>query len=561
MPFDTLLTDEKIEQFTRSGGWKNTVLTDYLDAAADAHPDQTAIVDARGSITYREFREQVDRAALGYLELGIVPGDTISIQLPNWREWLIAHYAAVRIGAVTNPLIPIYRDNEVGYMMQAAQTKLLVTTGDFRGFDYVAMAGRLRSGIPSLEHVLVVRPTAELPDWAQSWDDFAATPWEERRDPAQLAGLRPDPNELVLLIFTSGTTGRPKGVMHTHNTLIAGSMPWPDRLGMDHTAVVHMASTFGHLTGYLYGVSLPTILGGTGVFQDVWNVDEFLALVDEHGIQHTSGATPFLHDLINAPGLAVRDLSSLRRFCCMGAPIPGVFLTEAAERIPGMTVFGGWGQTECCLVTMGHPDDLREKIAATDGKALPGMEVRVLTADGALSPVGEEGRLQVRGPFLFQGYVGDDLQTARDLIDEDGWFDTGDIATMDAEGYIRLQGRTKDVIIRGGENIPVAYVENILYGHPWIDTVAVVALPHPRLQEIACAVVTINPGSPIFTLEDLRAYFAEKGVAKPYWPEQVVVVESLPRTPSGKIQKFQLRAQLEGTVTVTDTVRQVGASA
>lgn len=539
MTFETILTPEQTERFTASGDWHNKTLTDFLDQAAAATPAKTASVDTRRSVSYAELKAQVDRCALGLLELGVAPGDVVSIQLPNWIEWLVVHYAAVRIGAITNPLIPVYRDREIGFMMERAQAKVLVVAANFRGFDYPAMIGRLRPGLPSLEHVLVVGAGPDLADGLSSWEQFIGTPWEERRDPAQLPALRPDPNSLALLIFTSGTTGQPKGVMHTHNTLVAGSLPWSDKLGMDNSAVIHMASTFAHLTGYLYGVSLPLQLGATGIFQDVWKAEAFVELVEKYGIQHTSGATPFLHDLLEATNLAEHDVSSLKRFCCMGAPIPRVMVRQAHEELPGMSVFGGWGQTECGLVTMGSPSDPVEKIITSDGRALGGMEIRIVDLDGTAQPADIEGRLQIQGPFLFQGYLGQ-LDATRDLYDGD-WFDTGDLGSIDAEGYLKIAGRTKDVIIRGGENIPVAYVENVLYEHPMVDAVAVVAIPHPRLQEIACAAVILKDGAPEFSFADMQAFLQDKGVAKPYWPERLEVVSDFPRTPSGKIQKFQLR--------------------
>lgn len=553
MTFETILTPEQTERFTASGDWRNKTLTDFLDEAAAATPEKTASVDARRSVSYAELKQQVDRCALGLLELGVAPGDVVSIQLPNWIEWLVVHYAAVRIGAITNPLIPVYRDREIGFMMERSQAKVLVIPSSFRGFDFPAMIERLRPKLPSLEHVLVVDAGEELAEGFHSWEVFMATAWEERRDPAELPALRPDPNALSLLIFTSGTTGQPKGVMHTHNTLVAGSVPWPDKLGMDQQSVIHMASTFAHLTGYLYGVSLPLQLGATGIFQDVWNAEAFVELVEKHGIAHTSGATPFLHDLLEAPNLASRDVSSLKRFCCMGAPIPRVMVRQAREELPEMSVFGGWGQTECGLVTMGSPSDPVEKIITSDGRALGGMSIRIVDLDGAVLPEDAEGRLQIQGPFLFQGYLGQ-LDATRELFEGD-WFDTGDLGSIDAEGYLKIAGRTKDVIIRGGENIPVAYVENVLYEHPDIDAVAVVAIPHPRLQEIACAAVTLRAGSPEFSFAAMQAFLQEKGVAKPYWPERLEVVSDFPRTPSGKIQKFQLRERFTASELATQSTK------
>lgn len=538
---EMLLTPEEIAAHTASGAWKDRLLTDALDDAAAARPDAVAHIDPHRSLTYRELAEEVDLAAHGLLEAGIEPGDVVSLQLPNWSEFVVVVLAAHRVGAVANPLIPIYRDREIAHMAATAGTRLLFVPREFRGFDYPAMVDRLRGGIPTLQEAVVLHGAA--PEGFTAWEDFLERGRARReRAPLDAAALRPDPNSLALLMFTSGTTGRPKGVMHTHNTVTAGSLPWPDRLGMGPDTVVHMASTFGHLTGYLFGVSLPLLLGGTGVFQDVWDVAEFARLVEEHGIEHTSAATPFLADLLALAENTDRDLGSLKRFACMGAPVPRSFITRAREVLPGLAVFGAWGQTEVCLVTMCHPDDPQEKLATTDGRPLGTMEARVLDLDGAPAAPGTEGRLQVRGPFVFRGYLGM-LEETREEFDGD-WFDTGDLATMDQDGYIRLAGRTKDIIIRGGENIPVTYVENALYEHPDLDSVAVVAQEHERLQEIAVAVVVMKEGAAPLTLEAMRTFLEAKGVAKPYWPERVVVRDDFPRTPSGKIQKFKLRQQM-----------------
>lgn len=539
---EMLLTDEEITKFTKSGHWRNRLLVDYLHDAVAAHPEQVSTIDAHGPHTYAQLSEAVDDCAHGLIEAGIEPGDVVSVQLPNWYEFVVLLLATTRVGAVSNPLIPIYRDNEIGFMASAARSRILFITEEFRGFNYAHMTQRLWPDLPDLTHAVVVRGSAEQEDFTD-WEEFMERGRRRReRNPADLEALRPDANELALIMFTSGTTGRPKGVMHTHNTVLAGAFPWPDRLGMDHTTTIHMASTFAHLTGYMYGVALPIMVGGTGVFQQVWDREEFAELVERHGINHTSGATPFLHDLVSVAETTDRDLSSLQRFCCMGAPIPPSLLTRAKELLPEMSAFGGWGQTECCLVTMGHPADPEEKIFTSDGRALDGMETRIVDLDGKETPANSEGRLQIRGPFLFRGYLGQ-LDQTREQYDGD-WFDTGDLATMDEEGYVRLVGRTKDIIIRGGENIPVVYVEDALFQHPDIDTVAVVAVPHPRLQEVAAAVIAMKDGAEPMTLETMKDFLETKGVAKPYWPEHVEVVDAFPRTPSGKIQKYHLRKQL-----------------
>jgi cyclohexanecarboxylate-CoA ligase len=540
MTFETILTPEYVEKFTAAGLWTNRVITDFLDEVAAATPDKLAFVDSRRRITYAELKAEVDHAALGLLELGVRPGDVVSFQLPNWIEWIVLHYAATRIGAVSNPLIPIYREREISFMLRLARSRVVVVPGDFRGFDYPAMVDRARPQLPDLEHVLVV--DGKPGQGTGSWEGFVATPWAERRDPAELPGLRPDPNDVTLLIFTSGTTGEPKGVMHSHNTVVACNNPLPARLGITADTVFHMASTLAHLTGFLYGARLGVQNGATCVLQDVWDAARFVELVAEYGISYTSAATPFLHDTLNAPNLAEHDVSSLARFCCMGAPIPRAIVREARAKLPGTVVLGGWGQSENGLVTLGIPGDPDEKIVDTDGYPWPGMELRVVDAEGVPREPGAEGRLQVRGQTLFVGYA-ERLQMTRASFDGD-WFDTGDLAKIDASGYVNISGRTKDIIIRGGENIPVAYIENVLYENPKVEAVAVVAVPDLRLQERACACVVLVDGVDGLTLEEVQDFMRGKGVAKQYWPERLEVLDALPRTASGKIRKFELRDSL-----------------
>jgi cyclohexanecarboxylate-CoA ligase len=539
MSFETILTREQVEDYTSQGLWTNRTITDFLDDVAEQTPDKVAFTDSRRQITYGELKEQVDHCALGLLELGVGPGDVVSFQLPNWIEWVVVHYAASRIGAISNPLIPIYRQREVGFMVGLARSKVIVVPSDFRGFDYVGMVEELRGDWPALEHVLVV--DGKSGEGTQSWENFMATPWESRRDPKSLPDLRPDPNEVTLLIFTSGTTGEPKGVMHTHNTVVAANNPLPARLGITSDSVIHMASTLAHLTGFLYGARLNVQNGATCVLQDIWDAATFVRLVEQHRITYTSAATPFLHDVLHASNLEEHDMSSLALFCCMGAPIPRAIVREAKRKLPGLVVLGGWGQSENGLVTLGIPGDPEEKVIDTDGYPWPGMHIRTVDSDGHEVAPGTEGRLQVYGPTLFVGYA-ERLEMTRKSFDGP-WFETGDLARIDADGYVNITGRTKDVIIRGGENIPVTYIENVLYENPKLDAVAIVATPDPRLQERACACVMVKPGVD-FTFEEMKEFLQDRGVAKQYWPERLEVLAELPKTPSGKIRKFELREQV-----------------
>ena len=534
--FSTTLTPEQVQRYTASGAWPNRLLTDFLDDAVAATPDKTAVIDSRGSMTFRELSAQAAHCAQGLLALGLRAHDVIALQLPNWKEFLILHLAATRIGVVSSLMTPGSRDRELAHMLRLSDARLLVIPGEFRGYDYRAMAARLRSEVPELQHVMVVGKTSAGPEIA--WDAFmSASHAQHFPSDAQL----PNANDVTEIVFTSGATGEPKGVMHTSNTIVAPQLALAASLQLTRDDVIHIASTIAHQTGFLNGVRLPIQLGSTVVLQDVWNPEQMVEWIAKHRITVSSGSATFLLDLLRAKNLAQCDLSSFRIFRCGGGPIPRALLREAREKLPHVGIHCGWGQTENAVVTLtriGAPD---EKLLNTDGCAQPGMEVRVVDDKQQRLPPGKEGRLQCRGPFMFVGYVKQEAMTRENFEDE--WFETGDLATLDAEGYVRITGRLKDIIIRGGENIPVKYVEDILYEDPRVQDAAIVAMPDPRLGERACAFVICRDGKTL-DMKGMQAFLAERGVAKVYWPERLELVNQLPRTANGKIRKADLRAQL-----------------
>ncbi|MCH6266948.1 MULTISPECIES: AMP-binding protein [Neobacillus] len=534
MGFETILTDEDIKKY--ESNWSNKTILDYLKEAIEKYPEKTAIIDKKSRYTYKELGKLVDRVALGLLEIGLRKGDVISIQLPNWNEFVILHFAATRIGAISNPLIHIYRDREIGFMVKLAESKMIVVPEEFRGFNYPEMIERLKPQWPSLEHIFVIGE--KVPEGMKSFSYLMDVPWEEQRDPSVLDQIALNPNEITEIIFTSGTTGEPKGVMHTHNTVTFASELWIDHFQLTPNDVIFMASTFAHQTGFLYGVRLPAIYAGSAVYQDIWNPEEFIQLIEKEKITFTTAATPFLQDTIQVNGIEKYDLSSLRYFAAIGAPIPRTLVKQARQKLPAQ-ILSGWGQTENGLVTLTLANDTEEKLTSTDGKAFPGLEVKVVDAVGNQVPPNVEGSLLVRGPSLFVGYL-KRIELTRSEFDGE-WFITGDRAMMDEDGYIRITGRNKDIIIRGGENIPVAYVENVLYEHPDVSVVQIVAMPDARLQEKACAFISMKQGAAPLTFDAMKAFLAERGVAKQYWPEHLEVIDDFPRTPSGKIQKFRLR--------------------
>ena len=544
MAITPFLTRERIAACTGSGHWQDRTVTDCFDAQAARRPDHVAVVDhnsetgLRTVLSYRQLQRAVNRMALGLTQLGVAAGDVISCQLPNWWEFLAIHLAAVRIGAVTNPLMPIFRHREIEYMMGFAETRLAIVPRNFRGFDYPAMMDEVRGNLPNLKQVLVVGGAA-APD---SFEDQLLLPrWEEKLDARRIfAERRMDPNAVTQVMYTSGTTGSPKGVMHTANTLLSCIATFADSYHLTGDDNLFMGSPLAHQTGFLIGLLLPMYLGAKVVYLDIWNAGQALRLVQDEGISFTMGATPFVADMAHSPDTAHCDTSSLKMFVTGGAPIPRV-VAEAARATLGCAVYGVYGMTETLLATLCVPEDAQDKVYATDGAPRAGAEVRLVDGAGQPVPVGEEGQVQVRGVYNCCGYLKREDLT-RETISADGWLDTGDLARMDADGYIRISGRSKDIIIRGGENVPVVEVENLIYQHPAIQDAALVGMPDPRMGERGCLYVTLVPDGR-FDMNELRRYLDEQKMARQYWPERLEIREELPRTPSGKIQKFKLREE------------------
>jgi cyclohexanecarboxylate-CoA ligase len=519
---------------TAAGYWRNETLDVYLDRWARERPDKTATVDASGRLTWSELARTVERVAYGLAEHGIGAGAVISCQLPNWTEFVVLALAATRLGAILNPIPPTYRANELRFILEVLEAQALVVPQRFRNFDYVEMAEGLRARTPRLERVWIARgtPGRDMLPFASLTD----TAWEARAGRRPLAGT--DPNAVSEVIFTSGTTGEPKGVMHTSNTVLSIIYPLMERLAFSERDVTLMSSTFGHQTGFLYGYCMTVLLGGTGVWLDVWNAAEAARLIEAERVTFTMGATPFLQDLTTTPALDKHDVSSLRVFISAGAPIPRKLVEDARSRL-GCAISAGWGMSENGCVTCNGLDDPPEKVFGTDGAPLPGMGVAIVDDDGAPVPAGTEGNLLVSGHSQFVGYW-KRPEFTREGHTTDGWFKTGDRGVIDASGYLSITGRSKDLIIRGGENISAFEVENVLFTHPKVAGVAVVSMPDARLVEKACAFVIPRPG-PTPTLAELVEYLEARQLARHKFPERLELVSEFPMTPSGKVQKYKLR--------------------
>ena len=542
MQFDPVLLAPRRAESIAKGWWHDRTINDALDACLATCPDQLALTAVRSEsgdvrrFTYRELARMADRIAVGLSRLGVGRDDVVAMQLPNWWQFTALYLACSRLGAVVNPLMHIFRERELSFMLRHGEAKVLIVPKVFRGFDHEAMARALQPSLPDLRRIVVVDGGG--PD---DFDALLTQPaWEQEDDAdALLHGSRPGPDDITQLIYTSGTTGEPKGVMHSANTVMANILPYAERLHLTHDDVVLMASPMAHQTGFMYGLVMPIVLRARVVLLDVWDPKKAAELIRTEGVGFTMASTPFLTDLTKTVQETGAGVPSLKTFLCAGAPIPGA-LVEQARQVLGTKIVSAWGMTENGAVTTIRPEDDDVRAFTTDGCALPGVEVRVVDDAGQTLAPGEVGRLVVRACSNFGGYL---KRPQWNATDADGWFDTGDLAHLDAAGYLRISGRSKDVIIRGGENIPVFEVESLLYKHPAVAQVAIVAYPDERLGERACAVVVHKPGQHL-DFAGMVEFLKSHKLAVQYVPERLVVRDAMPATPSGKIQKFKLREML-----------------
>ena len=536
---DSRLTDDLAARYEETGAWRPLTLRALLRDAARRRPDRVAAVDrsadgsVRRTLTYAELDALAHTYACGLHELGVRAGDGVAVMLPNSADFAALVFAAFELGAVYTGVPASYGEREVAVILQRSRARVVVAAAEFGRNRPLDLVTRVRPDLGSLRHVVVAGQAPGGVD-ARPLDSLRATPDVDLPEP--------DPRALCHVGFTSGTTGEPKGVMNTHQTLRAVLENWvahqgdPAHLGDPPVNLV--ASPVGHHTGFLWGVLLTTLLEGTAVYLDRWVPDRVPGVIRQEQVTTMFSAPTFLQDLLQTDLVDDGADGPLRTVVLAGAPVPRS-LPERAERAFGARVCPAWGMTELGIGISCAPH-LPPGASRTDGVAVPDTEVRVLGAGGGSAAPGELGPLQIRGAGLFLGYLGLPAATAAE-IDPDGWFTTGDTARIGPEGWVEIEGRTKDVVIRGGENVPVAAVESLLYRHPALIEAAVVGVPDPRLGERACAVVVPAAGTAAPTLEDVCAFLTHQGLSRHFLPERLESLAALPKTASGKVRKVELR--------------------
>jgi cyclohexanecarboxylate-CoA ligase len=502
-----------------------STLWDLLAERAAATPDAPMLLDDRDRrVTFGEFGAWAERVAAGFQAMGVGPGTPVTWQLPTRIETVVASMALSRLGAVQNPIIPIYREREVGFALRATGAALFLVPGEWRGFDYGAMGATLAGSLDPAPQVVV------------AYDSLPSG------DPSTLPAPPASGDEVRWIYFTSGTTADPKGVQHTDQTLLAGGNGLAKALDMAPSDVGSMAFPFTHIGGPDYLVTMLAI-GFSAVLLEAFVPADAVAVFKRHGVTLAGGSTAFytafLAEQRKTPGSKI--IPTLRLLAGGGAPKPPEVYYEC-EREMDVKVAHGYGMTEVPMITQGSPHDSDDELATSEGAPVVGADVRIVLEDGSAAPVGSDGEVRVKGPMVCKGYTDPALNA--DAFDADGYFRTGDLGHVRPDGHVTLTGRLKDVIIRKGENISAREVEDLLYEHPKVVDVAVIGLPDPSRGERVCAVIEAGPGG-IPTLAELVAYLKEAGLMVQKIPEQLEVVDKLPRNATLKVLKYQLRDGLK----------------
>lgn len=527
--------EQRRAAYRQQGLWGDASLADYWQQTARAMPDKIAVVDNHGaSYTYSALDHAASCLANWMLAKGIESGDRIAFQLPGWCEFTVIYLACLKIGAVSVPLLPSWREAELVWVLNKCQAKMFFAPTLFKQTRPVDLILPLQNQLPQLQQIVGVDKLAPATS-SLSLSQIIAD-----NIPLTTA-ITTHGDELAAVLFTSGTEGLPKGVMLTHNNILASERAYCARLNLTWQDVFMMPAPLGHATGFLHGVTAPFLIGARSVLLDIFTPDACLALLEQQRCTCMLGATPFVYDLLNLLEKQPADLSALRFFLCGGTTIPKKVARECQQR--GIKLLSVYGSTESSPHAVVNLDDPLSRFMHTDGYAAAGVEIKVVDDARKTLPPGCEGEEASRGPNVFMGYFDEPELTAR-ALDEEGWYYSGDLCRMDEAGYIKITGRKKDIIVRGGENISSREVEDILLQHPKIHDACVVAMPDERLGERSCAYVVLKAPHHSLSLEEVVAFFSRKRVAKYKYPEHIVVIEKLPRTASGKIQKFLLRKDI-----------------
>jgi acyl-coenzyme A synthetase/AMP-(fatty) acid ligase len=532
---------EQVRSFYESGVWLEDSFYGQASCQAEKRPDKVAFFDSASSLTYAEFREQILRLAVGLKRLGVQGGERVLAQVPNITEFPVIAGAVNRIGAILVPVMPIYRAHDLEHVLQDSGASVALFAQAFGGFSYLDMFTSLQAAAPNLRQLVALRSEGAPIGDAITYESLLAEGDLETLEAE--AGPDSSPDQPFEIVYTSGTTSRPKGCFHTLNTVRSSAVQIARSLDYSADDVQFGPSPITHSTGLVTSVLIPLYLGASSHFMERWEPVDGVRRVKEHRLTAAVTATPFLQMLMKAFDPARDDAGSLRIWVCAGAPIPGSVVEAATKMFPNCRILSLYGRSENLLTTLCSTSDGPERSTTSDGRAAEPSAVQVVGGDGLELPRGEVGDVAYRGPSHMLGYW-NNREATEELFTPEGFSRSGDLGFMDEDGFVRITGRSKDIIIRGGMNISAREVEDELLQNPQIANVAVVAMPDERLGEKCCAFVVPADDGGAPDLETIVTFLRGRGIANQKLPERLEIVDELPTTATGKIQKHVLRAQI-----------------
>jgi acyl-CoA synthetase (AMP-forming)/AMP-acid ligase II len=543
---------EDVARFYAAGWWRSETMNDLLDDHAEKLGDRVFATDRTTTLSFSQLHDRSIRAAVGLRNAGVNPGDRVVVQMPNWTEFIVAVAAVTRAGGVIVPVMPFYRHDEVAYVIEDCDATAVISCESFNRHNYTNMYADVLLSLDRSLPVFVVRSSGTLdvesacePAFEPAFESAFESLFANGELSALQASLGPSPSadDPHLIVYTSGTTAKPKGCVHTWNTLGYTVRVKSAGLRWSSQDVAFSPSPISHSTGYVNGVMIPLSAGGGTHLMEQWEPVEALRRIQEFGCTTTTTATVFLKMALDVYDRGAHNIDTMRSWVAAGSPIPPSLLEAAAISFPHIELLSGYGRSENMTTTMVNSGEPVSRSLTSDGHAQPGTELRIVDAEGRSLPNGSEGDIAYRGPGHMLGYLGQPELTA-ELFTADGFSLSGDLGVMDTDGYVRVTGRTKDIIVRGGMNISSREIEELLLGHPGVRDVAVVAFPDERLGEIACACVIPSALSSPPNLESLVAFLRDHHrLAVQKLPERLWIVDVFPMTPSGKVQKHVLRAR------------------
>jgi acyl-coenzyme A synthetase/AMP-(fatty) acid ligase len=546
-PHTDRYSPQEVDHYYGAGLWSTDTFHDLLVRRVRENPDKVFATDGTQSLTFHELFDAGQRLAVGLHRQGLRRGDTAAVQLPNWVEFIQVLAALSRLGVIMVPIMPIYRREDVSYVLSNAGVRTVFTPAHFSKFGYLDMYLGLRRDHPDVT-IVVARPDSTAQDVADAEADvFTLRALEADTDDdraEQELDAPPDPDEPFVIVYTSGTTSRPKGCVHTFNTYCAGPRALVGPFGYTEADVQFGPSPIAHTTGLVTSVLLPLLTGASTHVMAKWDPARGIDEIQRFGCTAAVTAPTFLHTLLSEYNAERHDLSTLRLWTCAGAPIPAAVVERASATLPNIKVLSLYGRSENLVTTTCSVTDDVSRALSSDGKAMPGAEVKIVDADGNELPRGAEGDIAYRGPAHMIEYLANPEETAA-LFTKDAFSKSGDLGVMTEDGYVRVTGRTKDIVIRGGMNISVREIEEHLAHHPALQAFSVVGMPDERLGERVCCFVVTASGHDTPTAEDLREFLLKRGMPIQKTPERVVAVDALPMTATGKVLKHELRKDIQ----------------